>query len=48
MTKPMFDFARASGNDSKIGQLNPTLRQGIGHGELTELRLRALNRLPRE
>ncbi|OWZ67385.1 hypothetical protein AYX15_01530 [Cryptococcus neoformans] len=31
MTKPMFDFARASGNDSKIGQLNPTLRQGIGH-----------------
>ncbi|KIR41562.1 2,4-dienoyl-CoA reductase [Cryptococcus deuterogattii Ram5] len=38
MTKPLFDFARASGHDPKIGQLNPTLRQGIGH-EVAQLAL---------
>ncbi|WVO21159.1 uncharacterized protein IAS62_002465 [Cryptococcus decagattii] len=38
MTKPLFDFVRANGHDSKIGQLNPTLRQGIGH-EVAQLAL---------
>ncbi|KAL0245724.1 hypothetical protein I308_104859 [Cryptococcus tetragattii IND107] len=38
MTKPLFDFVRANGHDSKIGQLNPTLRQGIGY-EVAQLAL---------
>ena len=29
MTKPIFDGARARGNESKIGQLNPTARYGV-------------------
>lgn len=29
MTKPIFDGARARGNEGKIGQLNPTARYGV-------------------
>jgi NAD(P)-dependent dehydrogenase (short-subunit alcohol dehydrogenase family) len=29
MTKPIFDNARARGNDAKIGQLNPLARYGV-------------------
>jgi NAD(P)-dependent dehydrogenase (short-subunit alcohol dehydrogenase family) len=29
MTKPIFDGARARGNEDKIGQLNPTTRYGV-------------------
>jgi NAD(P)-dependent dehydrogenase (short-subunit alcohol dehydrogenase family) len=29
MTKPIFDGARARGNEDKIGQLNPTTRYGL-------------------
>jgi NAD(P)-dependent dehydrogenase (short-subunit alcohol dehydrogenase family) len=29
MTKPVFDGARARGNEDKIGQLNPTARYGV-------------------
>lgn len=29
MTKPIFDGARARGNENKIGQLNPTARYGV-------------------
>ena len=29
MTKPIFDGARARGNEGKIGQLNPTARYGL-------------------
>jgi NAD(P)-dependent dehydrogenase (short-subunit alcohol dehydrogenase family) len=29
MTKPMFDMARARGNEKKIGQLNPLRRYGL-------------------
>ena len=29
MTKPIFDGARASGNEDKIGQLNPLTRYGV-------------------
>ena len=29
MTKPIFDGARARGNEDKIGQLNPTARYGV-------------------
>jgi NAD(P)-dependent dehydrogenase (short-subunit alcohol dehydrogenase family) len=31
MTKPIFDGARARGNEDKIGQLNPTARYGLPH-----------------
>jgi NAD(P)-dependent dehydrogenase (short-subunit alcohol dehydrogenase family) len=29
MTKPIFDGARARGNEGRIGQLNPTARYGV-------------------
>ena len=29
MTKPIFDGARARGNEAKIGQLNPLTRYGV-------------------
>ena len=34
MTKPIFDGARARGNEDKIGQLNPLTRYGRAATEL--------------
>jgi NAD(P)-dependent dehydrogenase (short-subunit alcohol dehydrogenase family) len=31
MTKPLFDYARARGSDTSIGQLNPLQRYGLPH-----------------
>ncbi len=40
MTKALFDMAEKSGKLSKVGVLNPTLRQALGFGEARILHAR--------
>lgn len=37
MTKLMFDLAKMAGKESKMGVLNPLMRQGLGVGTFFDL-----------